>query len=708
MPTFEISDGTGRYHVTADNEDAAFSAFQGLGKSPSAPETAPVAQSSAPAAQDPMNADVVSAPGQTPVLPAAPTNPTGRAQPAMNPDGSGSAFARGAGQGVTFGFGDEAMGALGAATGGDYAKARDESRALNHAADTAHPWAYTAGKVAGNVAGIIPAMALAPEALTVGGAGLLSRMGLSALGGAGVGAVQGLGEGEGSARDQLISGGLGAAGGAVGGALAPPIGQVIGRVTAPVAQALANRATPVPGLSNSAATMAAEDLANAGGRAAVDTRMGALGPDARLYHAGPSFEGTAQGLAVRPETREIISNDASALRQGANQRLAADLDAAAGPAPVPSQTEAQLAQKRTDLGPQYGLQEARSRPLSGDEAGGLWHLADSFASEQKGAGANLLTQAADALAPMTRNYFGEMVRIPDTSPQGLMASRRVIDGLLARVEESPQLQREGVGTRLQQIRQAVDDQVRSMNPEIKNLDLAYETFSDASAAHREGLNFLSRDVHPADISARFDAAPMEQQAAERLGARARIDREVGNTANDLSALKQVVKGDGDWNRQKLATYFGPDEANRIFNAVDRESAFADAYNRLTQNSMTAQRTEAAARFRPRGEDGNDLGLAVSTIGGPKAMALAIAQRGFKAANAEANRVADISRNQELANLITQQAGPGLNATLDALGRRLAVSGVGAGAGRNAQMLAEAILRSNGNEAAQYGRRALAR
>jgi hypothetical protein len=54
-----------------------------------------------------------------------------------------------------------------------------------------------------------------------------------------------------------------------------------------------------------------------------------------------------------------------------------------------------------------------------------------------------------------------------------------------------------------------------------------------------------------------------------------------------------VQSDGDWNRTKLAEIFGGREAQRIFNAVDREAAFQDSYRKLVENSQTAQRLQGA-------------------------------------------------------------------------------------------------------------------
>lgn len=129
------------------------------------------------------------------------------------PSGPGGleATLRGLKQGATFGFGDELTGALEhVLTGKDYKQARDEARASDKAAKSAHPWLYGAGEVGGGLA-----TAVVPGGGIVRGAGLAANIAR----GAGAGIAAGIGNSEaedvgGIAKDAAI-GGL--AGGAVGG-----------------------------------------------------------------------------------------------------------------------------------------------------------------------------------------------------------------------------------------------------------------------------------------------------------------------------------------------------------------------------------------------------------------------------------------------------------------------------------------------------------
>jgi hypothetical protein len=130
---------------------------------------------------------------------------------AENAPGVLESAGRGLWQGVTLNFSDELTGLVESAfTSKSYAQARDESRSANLAAQTANPWAYGAGEVAGGVA--LPG---------VGGAGLAAKVGLKgAKAAAGVAAVEGGLQGVGAAEegDNIRSGLVGAlTGGVLGG-----------------------------------------------------------------------------------------------------------------------------------------------------------------------------------------------------------------------------------------------------------------------------------------------------------------------------------------------------------------------------------------------------------------------------------------------------------------------------------------------------------
>jgi hypothetical protein len=225
------------------------------------------------------------------------------------------AWVRSAHQGATFGFADEAKGlakAVGdALTGGefDYAKRRDEERAMDAAAREAHPDLSTAAEFAGAAgSALIPLGGPAK-----GGATLLRSVGT----GAAMGAAQGLGSSEadltkgdvgGAALDTGLGALVGGAVGAVGHGVGKVVDRVAGRASRGVAQAVADEeAARTAGVDKdiasklgkyrSAVQSASRDLEVLG-------REGTALPG-QVGERAAGFVGSPQGLAVR---EQVVAN----------------------------------------------------------------------------------------------------------------------------------------------------------------------------------------------------------------------------------------------------------------------------------------------------------------------------------------------------------------------------------------------------------------
>ncbi len=140
--------------------------------------------------------------------------------------GLGEAVLRGAKQGATLGFGDEITGALESIlTDKKYTQARDEARAADSAAQSAHPIAFGGAELASGLVTPIPGLgsvraggAIATHALRGAVAG-----GLAGLGGSNADLTKG-GFGQ-AVNDTVESALLGGAIGAVGGKLGDMVGK---------------------------------------------------------------------------------------------------------------------------------------------------------------------------------------------------------------------------------------------------------------------------------------------------------------------------------------------------------------------------------------------------------------------------------------------------------------------------------------------------
>lgn len=234
----------------------------------------------------------------------------------VNEPGTGEAALRGAVQGATLGWGDEAMGTYRAASTslGDwlyeklhpedpttspsyidrYVAGRDETRANNAAVKEAHPVAYGAGEFAGT----IPVLAAAPATLP----GMMVA-----------GALSGAGESEATDLGQLA---LHSGGGALGGA----VGYGVGKVASSALRGLSNKAAT----GAASAQAKAAELATKAKTAPVKAAEGAYGAsrqaESRFIENLLRLE--AEGKLPPQLAQELAALKASPLWQQAQEQLA--------------------------------------------------------------------------------------------------------------------------------------------------------------------------------------------------------------------------------------------------------------------------------------------------------------------------------------------------------------------------------------------------
>lgn len=178
------------------------------------------------------------------------------------------------------------------------------------------------------------------------------------------------------------------------------------------------------------------------------------------------------------------------------------------------------------------------------------------------------------------------------------------------------------------------------------------------------------------------------------GARAEVDRLVGQAANDPAKLQQVMKGEGDWNRDKLRTMFGQERADAALNAIDRETAFYRTNNRVTSGSDTAM-AQRFGDFLDATSRPNSVPTDTTLTGAILRSGQAMIRSGTKA-KAEQNAEKFAS---ELGRLAVAQ-GSNRDAVLQSLQRMVEIREL---AGRDAtaiKTLMNAVVRSAGPQIAQ--------
>lgn len=239
--------------------------------------------------------------------------------------GALESYARHAHQAATFGFADEAEGAIRAAgdvlTGGDfdYTKRRDEARARLKAAEEAHPDASTAGTWGGTIG----------SALIPGGGSktLLGNVGR----GAAMGAAMGLGESEadltkGEVGKAALDTGLGGLVGGAVGAVAHGAGKLVdavrNRAAGGARLAEADRAAAEYGKRYAAQKSAQGSFG--GEAAAVQNRVGHWREIAQNVEGrySPAEVAQAERLLASPEADEAIRRaGVNSMKEGGNRMV---------------------------------------------------------------------------------------------------------------------------------------------------------------------------------------------------------------------------------------------------------------------------------------------------------------------------------------------------------------------------------------------------
>jgi len=478
-----------------------------------------------------------------------------------------------------------------AISGGSYDDNLDAAKRITQEAGDAHPYVRTGGEVTGAVGGMLPAIMTAPAVFGGGAGGLLGRTGMSAVSGGAIGGTDAAVRSDGDPTATAWGAGAGLTMGAAG----STIGKAVGEGARSVMDALRNRgAARAAGIEPEALTFLRRAVKDDGfDAAAVDTRLAEMGPDAMLADIGPNLQKQAGALAATPGRNQAIIMDALKARQGgANSRINTALDDNLVPSVVPSEIERGIQANQRAHGPQYGDSFRQATPY---DITPITDDLDLRIGQLRGGAQTNLQRVRGMLNVHNTNQVS-------SDPNVMFQTRQAIDGMLA-TEADPK-----VIAALTETRQHLDDALTRAVPRIKEADASFAELGRQNTALSRGQTVLDSGrtaPRPSELAAEVQngALPQGMQIGPsavplRLaqGARAEIDRIVGTKANDVVAMNSIIKGEGDWNRSRLATLFGEEKADRLFDVLANERAFADTANTVTRNSETAARQAAQAEL----------------------------------------------------------------------------------------------------------------
>ncbi|WP_312809480.1 hypothetical protein [Agrobacterium cavarae] len=456
-----------------------------------------------------------------------------------------------------------------------------------------NPIASTVGTVAGGVGGTLPMIAAAPTAFGAGGGSVLLRTGASVLSGGVIGGAD-AGVRSGGDPTKIIEG---TALGAGMGLVAPAAAKVIGRGAKSLIDASRNwRAARAAGIKPEALSHLNRAVMDDGlDAAAVQTRLADMGPDAIMADLGPNLQKQAGALAASPgRAQEIVRTALNDRQAGANARIGSAIDENLGPRSiVPSEVEAGIRANQEALGPQYGEVFQHARAV---DTAPIAHELESQIVNLRGEG----QRAAQRVRGML-DINGSAGNL-DPNPGTLFQTRQAIDGYMA-TETNPQAIR--VYT---MARQQIDDMLANAVPRLKEVDANFAELARQREALQRGqtvlasgkeaprpselINEVEQGVQPQGLQIGPSAVPLRLSQ----GARAEVERIVGTKANNVVELNKMIAGEGRWNRDRLATLFGQEKADRLIKVVENERTFADTANTVTRNSETAARQAAQAEL----------------------------------------------------------------------------------------------------------------
>jgi hypothetical protein len=409
------------------------------------------------------------------------------------------------------------------------------------------------------------------------------------------------------------------------GTAAEPYARIAGALLSPVATSAAARGvaslqSPIAGMSRASAGHLIAGV-EADGPAAVQARLAALGPDATMADAGPALLGKAQGAALNSdEGRSILQGTLTARNEGTNQRIMGDVNRALGPAEDPQTVTDAIRAHRSavdtvnypaalDNAPQVQvapiLHQIDAR-IAETPVGSMEHraLTNARAMMMTTERRPLLDAAGNPQYDNLGNQRWTEVPVSQNDANVLHRVKGELDNVIS--YDAPglgvpagALQRQQGA--LKQVRGALNAELESQVPGYADANRASAALAQRAEAVGQGTQYLGSGKttpSPDRFAAEFGQLSPGEQIAFAKGSRGNIERVLGTKANDLQALRGELQGEGGWNTAKIATVHGQPSADELVSTVDRNLKFRDTYNKVVENSQTAQRTAAAKAMKP--------------------------------------------------------------------------------------------------------------
>lgn len=469
--------------------------------------------------------------------------------------GALNAAAIGGGQGLGFGFLDEAVAAATVPFGGDYNYNVERMREADRRASAAHPYVKTGSQLAGGVASALGAGRLgltllgrgAPATMP-GFGGLATRTGIAGVEGAGYGLLDAIG----NDTNPYMGAGLGFAGGASGNLLGEGLQAGVNAWRGQPAQNYVARQAQADAITPESA----------------QARLTELGPDANIADLGPNLRGQSAALAVTPgEGQQIVRTALNDRNAGAAGRITGAVDQSMGSRQgVLSLADDIVSMRSQQAKPLYDA--SRNVPVQMDEA---TQTLLSRPSAQRA-----IARAGEALADN-----GQALDLERPTIGMIDAIKKELDDMI-----SPAIRegRNNEAARLMEIKNSIVGIADNASPEYAQ---ARRVFSDASSvktALEDGQKVFQSAVSPESLARQLSSMDEASREAYLIGARQQVDKIMGTARNDAAAAKRLFST--GYNKEKMSLILGDEQASALLNAIGAEEVFSATRNAAIGGSDT--------------------------------------------------------------------------------------------------------------------------
>jgi hypothetical protein len=386
--------------------------------------------------------------------------------------------------------------------------------------------------------------------------------------------------------------------------------------------------------------------------AAMQSQLDNLGPAGVVGDLSPRLQARVGAVATTPGPgQDIIVDQMRARQAGANARIKAGVEETFGPDPVPSRVAAQIDADRQAANAAYSP-VLREKALSSDFLYDAKPLADALSREIPNFVGETRTKIQAVRDLLINPETGQLT----TDPQVILAIRHEIDGMMGELAAGGN---KTTFEALKDMRQMIDGDLAQQVPGIKWADAGRAEVAAQSEAFELGRNVLKggdNPVHPVDLEATMEAlrgpkgtavGPRAEPSKAPLrvseGTLTKIYEIVGTTANDRVALKQILKGEGSWNRDKLVTIFGKEKADALVRLLDAEAKMQETEALAFGGSKTEVVRSAKDGIEPSKKDPGVLLNAGNLQFGSAAASLADKATGGLLRAAQQRRNAEIAR-----------------------------------------------------------------